>query len=339
MFFFNKLSYGKFISRAFQNILRRIFSILEYLAWSEYHLGNLEQSVNLTQQILHIDPDHKSATVNLGLYAKDLELSKTDPSVRKNLTPKKRDWQERHNRLCSGKEKMEQNIKNVLYCKYSTHKPRFILKPLKMEYVYNDPEIIIFHDLLRDFEMEVIKEKARPELSRATVHDPKTGKLVYADYRVSKSAWLAPEMDEVVYNVIEKVGAITGLDMRYSENLQVANYGLAGQYEPHFDHSTLKKPKQFKNFGGNRIATMLMYMSEVERGGATVFVNTGPGVTIYPEKGAGVFWYNLKRNGEGNPKTRHAGCPVLIGHKWVSNLWIHEHGQERNRPCSLKHDE
>jgi hypothetical protein len=34
--------------------------------------------------------------------------------------------------------------------------------------------------------------------------------------------------------------------------------------------------------------------------------------------------------------TRHAGCPVLTGNKWVSNKWIHERGQEFRRPCALK---
>lgn len=263
----------------------------------------------------------------------------SDPTVRKKFIRKTTDWQQHHNKLCNGEEKMEQEVINKLYCKYGTYEARFILKPLRMEYAYNDPEILIFHNLIEDFEIDIIKEKTRPLLNRATVHDPKTGELIYADYRISKSGWLAPEMDEVVNRFMDRVGAATGLNMRYSENLQVQNYGLAGQYEPHFDHSTLKKPKQFKKFGGNRIATMLTYMSEVERGGATVFVNTGPGVTIYPEKGAGVFWYNLKRNGDGDPKTRHAGCPVMVGHKWVSNLWIHEHGQEFNRRCSLNPDE
>lgn len=28
------------------------------------------------------------------------------------------------------------------------------------------------------------------------------------------------------------------------------------------------------------------------------------------------FWYNLKRNGEGDDRTRHAGCPILKGNKW-----------------------
>lgn len=316
------------------------FNLSEYLAWSEYHLGNLEAAINYTATIVHIDPNHRSAPINLELYTEDLKKSEKDPNVRKKVFRRSKDWQNKYNLLCSGQEKIEQEITNRMFCEYGQKQhPRFLLKPLKIEYIYDDPHITIYHDLVRDWEMEVVKEKARPFLNRATVHDPKTGELVFADYRISKSAWLSPEMDETVHNIINKVGDVTGLDMRYSESLQVGNYGLAGQYEPHFDHSTIKAPKQFKNFGGNRIATMLMYMSEVERGGSTIFVNTGPGVAIHPEKGAGVFWYNLLKNGEGDKKTRHAGCPVLVGHKWVSNLWIHEHGQEFRRRCSLKHDE
>jgi hypothetical protein len=33
-------------------------------------------------------------------------------------------------------------------------------------------------------------------------------------------------------------------------------------------------------------------------------------------------------SGEGDLRTRHAGCPVLLGEKWISNKWIHEMGQE-----------
>jgi len=84
---------------------------------------------------------------------------------------------------------------------------------------------------------------------------------------------------------------------------------------------------------GNRIATILFYMSDVTAGGATVFTNAH--TAVFPVKYAGVFWYNLKRNGQGNVITRHAACPVLAGQKWVSNWWIHEYGQVFRRPCAL----
>lgn len=87
---------------------------------------------------------------------------------------------------------------------------------------------------------------------------------------------------------------------------------------------------------GNRIATWLFYMSDVEAGGATVFPVLN--VSLWPKKGSAAFWYNLIPNGDGNENTRHAACPVLTGSKWVSNKWIHEYGQEFRRPCALHQD-
>ncbi|XP_072120179.1 prolyl 4-hydroxylase subunit alpha-2-like isoform X9 [Mobula birostris] len=113
---------------------------------------------------------------------------------------------------------------------------------------------------------------------------------------------------------------------------RVANYGVGGQYEPHFDFSRRPFDRNLAT-EGNRLATYLNYMSDVTAGGATVFPDFG--AAIYPKKGTAVFWYNLFRSGEGDYRTRHAACPVLVGSKWVSNKWIHERGQEFKRPCGL----
>lgn len=101
-------------------------------------------------------------------------------------------------------------------------------------------------------------------------------------------------------------------------------------------------------------------MSQPVFGGATVFTDAKS--TIRPSKVSRVsfrikfffqndamFWYNLFRQGDGNPMTRHAACPVLVGVKWVrmancscqfelkvSNKWIHEVGNELRRPCGLR---
>ncbi|CAK5108564.1 unnamed protein product [Meloidogyne enterolobii] len=85
---------------------------------------------------------------------------------------------------------------------------------------------------------------------------------------------------------------------------------------------------------GNRIATVLFYLTTPEKGGYTIFnkINT----IAKPSKRDALFWYNLLRNGDGDLRTMHAACPVLIGDKWVVNSWIRERGQENFRPCSLK---
>lgn len=63
----------------------------------------------------------------------------------------------------------------------------------------------------------------------------KTGELEFADYRISKSAWLKEHEDDVVENVAKRVEAMTGLTTETAEELQVVNYGVGGHYDPHYD--------------------------------------------------------------------------------------------------------
>ena len=52
----------------------------------------------------------------------------------------------------------------------------------------------------------------------------------------------------------------------------LANYGIGGQYEPHYDHATENDVGDFGEEDGNRIATWLSYMSEPRYGGGTIFM-------------------------------------------------------------------
>ena len=65
---------------------------------------------------------------------------------------------------------------------------------------------------------------------------------------------------------------------------------------------------------GDRIATFMFYMSDVEVGGRTGFPTAG--VATRPVAGSAAFWYNLKKNGDTDYRTYHGGCPVAFGVKW-----------------------
>uniref|UniRef100_A0A914EE63 procollagen-proline 4-dioxygenase n=1 Tax=Acrobeloides nanus TaxID=290746 RepID=A0A914EE63_9BILA len=143
--------------------------------------------------------------------------------------------------------------------------------------------------------------------------------------------WLKETEHEVIARINNRLDYMTNLDMDTAEALQVANYGIGGHYEPHYDFTQDDEPA-FKN--GNRIATVLLYISQPELGAATVFTELK--LTNWPKKNDALFWYNLLRSGEGDLRTLHAACPVLLGDKWVSNKWIHEKSQEFRRPCGLK---
>ncbi|XP_009293964.1 prolyl 4-hydroxylase subunit alpha-2 isoform X2 [Danio rerio] len=323
--------------------------VLDYLSYSVYQMGDLPRAIELTRRLLAIDPSHQRAGGNLRyferLLSKELQDSgQTQPEpaderpIQLDTYQRPKDYlpeREAYEALCRGEGvKMTTKRQSRLFCRYrdGNRNPRLLLKPMKEEDEWDSPHIVRFLEALSDEEIQKIKEIATPKLARATVRDPKTGVLTVAHYRVSKSAWLEGEDDPVIARVNQRIEDITGLTVDTAELLQVANYGVGGQYEPHFDFSRRPFDSNLK-VDGNRLATYLNYMSDVEAGGATVFPDFG--ASVWPRKGTAVFWYNLFRSGEGDYRTRHAACPVLVGSKWVSNKWIHERGQEFRRPCGL----
>lgn len=54
------------------------------------------------------------------------------------------------------------------------------------------------------------------------------------------------------------------------ESIQILHYENGEKYEPHFDFF---HDKTNQKIGGHRIATVLMYLSNVEKGGETIFPN------------------------------------------------------------------
>ncbi|XP_068133547.1 prolyl 4-hydroxylase subunit alpha-2 isoform X1 [Hyperolius riggenbachi] len=325
--------------------------VLDYLSYTVFQLGDIHRAVELTRRLLLLDSSHERAGTNLQYFEKILEKQRTEEKVNKTSDSKPQksisgiyarplDYlpeRETYEALCRGEGvRMTPRRQKRLFCRYhnGNKDPTLILGPVKEEDEWDSPRIVRYLDVLSSEEIERIKELAKPRLARATVRDPKTGVLTTANYRVSKSAWLEEYDDPVITRVNKRMQAITGLTADTAELLQVANYGMGGQYEPHFDFSRKEEPDVFKRLGtGNRVATFLNYMSDVEAGGATVFPDFG--AAIWPRKGTAVFWYNLFRSGEGDYRTRHAACPVLVGSKWVSNKWFHERGQEFLRPCGL----
>lgn len=72
------------------------------------------------------------------------------------------------------------------------------------------------------------------QLKRALVHT--NNEKVPTESRVSKSAWLDDTDHDVVAKMSQRVADFTGMSTRHAEDLQIANYGIGGQYNPHHDH-------------------------------------------------------------------------------------------------------
>ncbi|NXM54418.1 P4HA3 hydroxylase, partial [Illadopsis cleaveri] len=309
---------------------------LDHLAFSYFMAGNISHALSLSMEFLRYDPSNQRVSRNVAKYKKLLEMG---TGARDRW-----DWQGCHGppppllsplHALLGPFPPQPAPEQLLHlsCSYETNSsPYLLLQPAKKEMVRSQPYVALYHDFITDAEAETIKGLAGPWLQRSVVASGE--KQQKAEYRISKSAWLKDTADPVVRALDRRMAALTGLDLRppYAEYLQVVNYGLGGHYEPHFDHATSMKSPLYRMKSGNRIATIMIYLSAVEAGGSTAFIYANFSVPVV--KNAALFWWNLRRNGNGDGDTLHAGCPVLAGDKWVANKWIHEHGQEFRRPCS-----
>ncbi|PAA66957.1 hypothetical protein BOX15_Mlig018302g1 [Macrostomum lignano] len=215
------------------------------------------------------------------------------------------------------------NHSSSLTCRLAVPHPFFTLAPVKEELLNSDPRVTFLYDILTDRESDRLTEVAEPMLQRARV-----GGGAFTKMRISKSAFLEDEEDWSVERVSRRLGLVTGLNVSDSDPLQLGNYGIGGQYEPHLDSKGVGLAK-----GNSRLATALLYLNNVKQGGGTVFTRLG--LRVQPVKNGALYWHNLRRNSSDIFDTLHAACPVLEGSKWVANKWIYYMGQMASWPCGL----
>lgn len=323
--------------------------LYKYLASALYGQKNYEWSLWYMSQLSFVEPDDKSHKATLEYLGNKLVETNSAWDGRLDTLPpirisREAPYSPRFEQLCRG-EKQNSTYKNSpeLYCFFKKNTAYLKLAPIKVEILHREPDLLFFHEILTDKETNDLIEYAKysDRMKRALVINPQWKITPNASYlikhqgRLSKLMGIYGSMSE---HLSKRVTEMTDLKTTgdCAEPIQIQNYGLAGHNLPHYDMSTAKEYNvthgQLFDTIGNRIATMLFYLSE-PLGGATAFDHIG--VTVFPKKNSAAFWYNLLQNGEPDLRTHHGGCPVLSGQKWVVNLWTHERGQEFVRPCAL----
>ena len=323
----------------------KLAELYDYYHFCEYMLGNIKESLRLArlsnqlklnsriQQNIHFFKDYLEKLSS----SNDTRLNKTN-SAQPEAT--EMNEFEKYRTLCQKtlfSKADEYTVKTAFHiwkkCYYShNNKPELFFQPIKVEVLSESPHLFQWYDFVTNQEIEILKEDVLPLLNRATAITD--GVASAASYRISQSGWLNDDYTTAA-RISRRITLVTNLTMGTAEDLQIANYGIGGQYEAHFDCALPDEtlPTGWSIYEhGNRLATVLIYLSDVEIGGATAFLEGN--FSVQPKKGSAIFWYNLHSSGISDLKTKHAACPVLVGIKWVANKWIHYGGQEFSHPCT-----
>lgn len=190
-------------------------------------------------------------------------------------------------------------------------------------------DLKVIDNFLTDEECDYIIKLAKPKVERSTVMGSKENEV--SDYRTSDHTFIPTTKDPTLRLISERVSKLVGLPIQNQEDLQVLRYKDGKYYKPHYDAclDDSDNCKHDRERRGVRLSTVLMYLSNVENGGETVFNNLGK--LIKPKKGTALVFTPISKDENGNyehhPCSYHSAHPPVTGTKWNATIWTRDKSQ------------
>lgn len=181
------------------------------------------------------------------------------------------------------------------------------------------PALRVLDGLLTGEECDELIALARPRLARALTVDASGGQQV--DHRRT-SVGMFFKLGELplVARLEQRIAGLFDVPASHGEGLQILHYLPGQEYQPHFDWFDPDQPgyATITARGGQRIASVVMYLNTPEAGGGTAFPEVG--LTVTALRGSAVYFAYEG----GDASSLHAGLPVLRGEKWIATKWLRE---------------
>ncbi len=184
------------------------------------------------------------------------------------------------------------------------------------------PAITVFTQLLSRDECNALIAAARPRLSASLTVDTQTGGQTLHPDRTSQGMFFVRAETALIARIEARIAALLSWPLDRGEGLQVVRYPTGAQYKPHYDYFEPNEPgtPAIVARGGQRVATLIIYLHTPDGGGATLFPQVG--VSVTPLRGNAVFFsYGLAHPAS---LSLHGGAAVTQGEKWIATKWLRE---------------
>ncbi|AET03707.1 prolyl 4-hydroxylase alpha-like protein [Medicago truncatula] len=205
-----------------------------------------------------------------------------------------------------------------------------------VEIVSWEPRVFLYHNFLAKEECEHLINIAKPDVQKSTVVDDTTGKSVNSSARTSSGTFIDRGYDKILSDIEKRIADFTFIPVEHGEDVNILHYEVGQKYDFHTDYF---EDEVNTKHGGERIATMLMYLSDVEEGGETVFPSAKgnfssvpwwnelsdcgkKGLSIKPKMGNAILFWGMKPDATVDPLSVHGACPVIKGDKWSCTKWM-----------------
>ncbi|PKO65109.1 MAG: 2-oxoglutarate-dependent dioxygenase [Betaproteobacteria bacterium HGW-Betaproteobacteria-16] len=184
------------------------------------------------------------------------------------------------------------------------------------------PRVVVLGGVLSDEECDALIAAARPRMARSLTVQTQTGGEELNPDRTSSGMFFNRGESELITRIEARIARLLNWPVDHGEGIQVLHYHPGAEYKPHYDYFDPAEPgtPTILKRGGQRLATLVMYLSEPARGGGTTFPDVG--LEVAPQRGNAVFFsYDRPLP---TTRTLHGGAPVIEGEKWVATKWLRE---------------
>ena len=183
----------------------------------------------------------------------------------------------------------------------------------------------------RELELFIARDFLDPDICAALVERidrsrrPSTiaDDLGVENFRTSETCDLARD-EPLAAEVDQAISALMGIPVEFGEPLQGQRYAPGQEFKAHTDTFEPSRADYYIHCAdhGQRTWTAMIYLNDVEDGGATRFKAINK--TVQPERGKLLAWNNLLPDGQPNPATLHQGMKVRRGTKYVLTKWFRQ---------------
>eukprot|EP00873_Tetraselmis_striata_P007994 jgi/Tetstr1/428258/TSEL_018297.t1 len=202
----------------------------------------------------------------------------------------------------------------------------------------HSPRAYLYKNFLTPEECDYLIDLAEPKLQGSSVINSTSGESYVSDARTSTQTHFARGQDEVISRIEKRIAAVSHIPVGHGEPFQVLKYVNGQKYDAHHDYFH-DNVHQARERGGQRIATMLMYLSTVplNGGGETTFPDAKYGqvsgeewsdcardqLSLKTEKGDGLLFFSLHLDATLDSRSLHGSCPTTAGQKYSLTKWMH----------------
>ena len=193
-------------------------------------------------------------------------------------------------------------------------------REIKILMKVDKPFVLYLDNVMSSEECDELIQMSSNRLVPSRVVDPVTGAEKVVSGRTSSGTYYQIQENPLIAKLEKRIAEITKIPVENGEGLQVLHYKIGEEYKAHFDYFPQSKIDSKK--GGQRVATLLLYLNDVEAGGETIFPKIG--LSISPKKGTALYFHYANSSGQVDRLSLHSSIPVVEGDKWVATKWIRE---------------